>query len=108
MNKLLLTIIFSTLGALSASAADTNLARVQSKLNLLGFAPGPADGLIGRKTRAAISSFDATINNQEIDLEDLDRKLTVIIQNNAKLRQALDVFVPHQTPQKWKKTKLTF
>jgi hypothetical protein len=108
MNKLLLTIILSTLAALPASAADTNLARVQSKLSLLGFEPGPADGLIGRKTRAAISSFDATIDNQEIDLEDLDRKLTVKIQNNAKLLQALDVFVTTSNYTEMKKNEAYF
>jgi len=40
-----------------ASAADAEVRRAQERLQALGYEPGPADGLMGPRTREAISAF---------------------------------------------------
>lgn len=91
MNKVFLLII-SLFAATHAFSADNDLAKIQSKLSLLGYDPGPVDGMIGRKTRVAINLFDATMQATATNLEELDRKLNIEINNAAKKQLALDVY----------------
>ncbi len=44
-------------GKSAAAGTSSTLKEVQSRLNALGYAAGPADGIIGRKTRSAIRLF---------------------------------------------------
>ena len=91
MNKVFLLII-SLFAATHAFSADNDLAKIQSKLSLLGYDPGPVDGMIGRKTRVAINLFDATMQATATNLEELDRKLNIEINNAAKKQLALDIY----------------
>lgn len=62
MNKILTILLCLLICWMCASGAfakgykqDTH--KVQTKLNALGYAPGPADGMMGNKTRKAIKRF---------------------------------------------------
>ncbi len=44
---------------LTVEQRQARVARVQRGLSAQGYAPGPADGIVGRKTRAAIRAFQA-------------------------------------------------
>lgn len=82
--RCILTVAFFAIGLLSATLghADRLVASAQDLLGKLGYQVGPADGIVGRRTIAAISqfyasrnqSFDGTIDARE--LVDLQNALT--------------------------------
>ena len=49
----------STTGALSKGVKGPRTTALQSKLKALGYDPGPADGLFGEKTEAAVKKFQS-------------------------------------------------
>ena len=82
--RCILTVAFFAIGLLSATLghADRLVASAQDLLGKLGYQVAPADGIVGRRTIAAISqfyasrnqSFDGTIDARE--LVDLQNALT--------------------------------
>ena len=54
----MLLLVASLVGLPPADAAfDPDVEAVQTRLSALGYEPGPADGLIGPRTRSAIAAF---------------------------------------------------
>ena len=43
----------------SAGASGSDVAKIQTALQLAGFSPGPIDGVYGSKTRTAVQSFQS-------------------------------------------------
>ena len=77
----IITAIFLTIGLFSASLgyADRLVASAQELLGQLGYQVGPADGIVGKKTIAAISQFYAS-RNQRFD-GTIDARELVDLQN---------------------------
>ena len=77
----IITAIFLTIGLFSASLgyADRLVASAQELLGQLGYQVGPADGIAGKKTIAAISQFYAS-SNQRFD-GTIDARELVDLQN---------------------------
>ena len=77
----IITAIFLTIGLFSASLgyADRLVASAQELLGQLGYQVGPADGIAGKKTIAAISQFYAS-RNQRFD-GTIDARELVDLQN---------------------------
>jgi peptidoglycan hydrolase-like protein with peptidoglycan-binding domain len=48
-----------TTGALTKGVKGTRTAAMQTKLRALGYDPGPADGIFGEKTEAAVKRFQS-------------------------------------------------
>lgn len=75
-----------------AFSADINIAKVQTKLKLLGFEPGPIDGLTGLKTQSAIKSFTNETEKVGSDISDVDSQLSQKIHQDAKFNHSKNIF----------------
>lgn len=69
---LMLALVISAAPALALSKAKTR--DVQEKLTLLGYEPGPIDGIYGRKSRAAVVAFQ---KDAEIGVDGIVGKQTL-------------------------------
>jgi len=90
--KFIVFFISAIFFAFQASCAEEKLASVQTKLSLLGYDPGPADGIIGKKTKAALKAFDNKYDGQELKLDEIDSKLTQKINKQSNKQMANLVF----------------
>lgn len=57
MRAAMIALALSLVGLSAAAATADSVVRAQQRLNALGLEPGPADGVVGPRTRAALRSY---------------------------------------------------